>query len=252
MNELTYGENQTSHHQIGVMELFATGESPDPAPDMQRLHRRLEISAVENERLRIARDLHDDAGHRIYSVLAQLDLTAEKGRSSLLADEDFDLLRVQLRDCIDGLHEIASGLQPRLLRERGLYAAVSELAARASASTSVSIRVCGDRLVPPLDEGAELALFRFVQESLTNALKHSHATRIDISFLVSVDQICISIDDNGVGFNWKSLPQTDRIQMGLVGIRERVAIFGGAFNLISSMGEGTSISATFPASEVTK
>src|SRR5215212_10039364 len=192
--------------------LIATTSHPVPPPaptDMVTLRksrgprslRMREIDLIEEERRRVARDLHDEAGHRLTAAVLHLDAVAkERGHDAELGTR-LQAARHLIQECAAGLHEVAFNLRPCILGDLGVVPAVRSLARRAEEATNISIAVDVRGASRRLPEGTELAAFRIVQEALTNALKYAQASHIVVRVTFSDEAVWLEIADDGVGFD---------------------------------------------------
>lgn len=211
--------------------------------------RRQVIDVLEVERQRIARELHDGAGHTITAgilrldlALAQLPIEAADSRTLINA------VRGSLFDYSATLHSIAFALRPRILQDLGLVATLRSLVRQAQECgvPRVELRIEGE--AADLPNEMELLVFRTVQEALTNIDKHAQASWAEVVFWVTPGQLALTVEDNGVGLDFiTSLThQPDRASLGLVGIRERVGVFGGSFEIGPRAGGGTRLTMSVP------
>lgn len=203
------------------------------------LSRRL-VEAQERERRHIARELHDEAGQALASLrfgLRQLEREAAEG-SSVTARVN-ELLRTT-DAVIDGLHRLAMHLRPASLDHLGLDAALRQYAQTTAATFGLDVRFKArgfpeERLPPKV----ETALFRVVQEAVTNAVRHASASRVDVLLDHRGDRVQAMVEDDGVGFD------PDRVQdgehFGLLGLRERAEGLGGSMTVESAPGAGTTV-----------
>ncbi|HEX5501238.1 MAG TPA: GAF domain-containing sensor histidine kinase [Thermomicrobiales bacterium] len=209
------------------------------------------IQAQEEERRRIARELHDEAGHALAAAIFHLDLETVKlptGADS--AQEALQDARDTLMDCTAMLHDIAFALRPRILEDLGLAAALRSLTSRARASSGLdmTLTIAGEER--PLPEALELAVFRVVQEALTNVLKHARATVGSVILRYGPASLVLVVADNGVGL--RELPGAGaasalaRPSLGLGGLRERVAMLGGTLEVGAAAPGGTQLTVTLP------
>jgi signal transduction histidine kinase len=197
----------------------------------------------ERERIRIAHEIHDDTiqslivvTHHMERALAATDPQASV-RSYLQA------ARSQVVSTIDNLRQMIANLRPTVLDELGLITAIETLA---DTRPSLRFQVVGDAF--PMDPQQELAIFRTVQEAITNAERHAQAKRISATLSYTDGGVQLEVSDDGVGF-----PVPRHLQdfvsirrYGLVGIRERIAQLGGQLKLTSEVGHGTQISVVLP------
>ena len=197
------------------------------------------LNAREDERNRLARNLHDDLGALLTS--AKLDAARIKPRLAKSAPDALDLLShlvTRLNACVVLGRNIIENLRPSALSNLGLVATLEILAGEFSESSGVSIEC---QLEPVrLDANTELIVYRVVQEALTNIAKYAHASQVWIKLGSLGAQAVISVRDNGQGFDAKVKPNA---AFGLVGMRFRVEAEGGAMSVTSVAGHGTTVQA---------
>ncbi|MDY3561756.1 PAS domain S-box protein [Gemmata sp. JC673] len=200
-------------------------------------------TAQEEERQRLARDLHDTVGQ----TLTGLALAAAAGQLEQVRRLADELSRE--------LHDVAVRLRPTALDDLGLAAAARELAAEWSARAKVpvdfqAVGPAGDRLPREI----ETALYRVVQEALTNAARYAGARRVAVVVGRRGDEAVAVIEDDGYGFDPESVPRAAipgrRGGLGLIGMRERVDLLGGELEIDSAPGSGTTIIARIPLGEL--
>jgi len=200
------------------------------------------VEAQELERRRLARELHDETGQALTSILLGLKALEEKlddAGSRAAAAELRELVVTTLQD----VRRLAVELRPSALDDFGLVAAVERLSASFSDQTGIEIdfeTALGDERLPA---EVETALYRIVQESLTNVVKHARARRISILLARRNGAIKAVIEDDGQGFDPAASPSAG---FGLVGMRERLALLGGRLEVESSGDTGTTIAAEVP------
>jgi signal transduction histidine kinase len=219
-------------------------------PDLRRI-RLSEIQAQEDERRRIARELHDDAGHRIMSAMLRLDIALDKCADPGAIRHELGEVRQLLQDCADGIHEVSFSLRPQILGDLGLGPAVRSLCKRVQASACVPITVYVGDIAPRLPEVVELAAYRIIQEALTNTIKYAKASLVTVTILQTGAHLNVIVSDDGLGFDPERPVESARPRLGLRGMRERAEMVGGSFDLQTTTGLGTSVRATLPVSEVT-
>ena len=187
------------------------------------------VAATDAERRRIGRDLHDGAQQRLVRALMGIE---EARRAPERAEEALARAAADARHAIDDLRELAAGIHPLVLTDRGLGAALEELTA--GAPLPVSLRVEEARFAPEV----EAAAYFFVAEALTNAVKHAGADGVDVTIARTGDALRVEVTDDGRG-------GADPARgSGLRGLQDRVAVLGGDFELAG--GPGTTLRATFP------
>jgi len=213
----------------------------EEADQLKRLAKTL-IKIQEEERKRIARELHDETGQILMTVKLSLEMLArDKIGLETLAQKDLrDTIKLVKRAMRD-LHRISSRLRPEVLDELGLISSIEyeidSMAKRSEIKFEFETKGLKDRLEPQ----KEIVLYRVVQEALTNVLKHSGATRVKISLTRKADRVLLRINDNGKGFEIAGLSKSRGL--GVLGMRERVDLVGGKFKIISAPGEGTLLEA---------
>jgi signal transduction histidine kinase len=201
--------------------------------------------AVAEERARIARELHDIVAHAVSVMVLQVGAVRHKLTEAQA--EDRDALRGVERAGRTALAEMRrllaamrrEGDEAELVPQPGLDGLDSLLAEIDRAGLAVELHVDG---VPfPLPRGIDLSAYRIVQEGLTNALKHAHASNAKVTFRYRMDELQIEVRDNGVGSS-----TSDGLGHGLVGVRERVKIYGGEMSAGKATGGGFVLSTRLP------
>jgi signal transduction histidine kinase len=192
------------------------------------------LAAADDERRRVVRDLHDGAQQRLVHTVVTLKMARrayDEGNDGLrpLVDEAI----AQAERATEELRELARGILPSALTRGGLRAGVEALVTRIQ--MPVTVRVAGDRLPAAVEAPA----YFLVAEALTNVLKHSCASHVDVSARVRDGVLHVQVSDNGVG---GARPDGD----GLLGLADRIATVNGALHVESPPGAGTRIAATIP------
>jgi signal transduction histidine kinase len=213
------------------------------------LHRRLE-AAKEEERRFIAHELHDELGQNLTALKLRIALAQRGAGPRPDQDESREALAL-IDQLIERVRKMSGDLRPPLLDEVGLVPALRAFLARQSALTGVSIELVVTeaehlaRLSPEL----EIACFRVIQESLTNALRHGAARKVTVTVRRDDASVALVIRDDGAGFDAaaKLAGAAARGHLGVVGMRERVRVCGGTFRLASSPAAGTTVEAVLPA-----
>jgi PAS domain S-box-containing protein len=189
------------------------------------------VEVGDAERRRIQRNLHDGAQQRLTAVLLNLGRArASGGASDALLDAAID----ELADGLQEIRELAGGLHPSMLSERGLVAALEALAMRAP--VPVELEMLPDRRLP---EPVEAAAYYVVAEALANVHKHAGAGRVVVRATADGHQLVVDVDDDGVG-------GADEAGSGLSGLADRVEALGGRLSLESPAGAGTRLHAEIP------
>jgi signal transduction histidine kinase len=203
------------------------------------------LEAQETERRRIAHELHDEAGQLLASVHLALEATVMGLPSHLRGG--FHLVRSHLDAIETQLRRLAYELRPTILDDLGLLPALQSLAHRVAERTGLGIRV-DSALTGRLAPAVETALYRVMQEGLTNIIKHAAATRVDLQLWHDDERVHGRLHDDGVGFAVEYvLGQPERRGLGLLGIQERLEALGGTFQISAAPGQGTTLQITLPA-----
>ena len=227
-----------------LLEAFAASAATAQAA-ASKLHRE-RVIAAENERGRWARALHDETLQALAGARLGL-ATARRRRDAKTLDEAVIQVIGDLDDGIANLRSLVADLRPVALDELGLEAAVEALCARAcrdGLEIDRSIELASTPGGEPTRHTSELetALYRIIQEALTNATKHGQAKRAVVEISETRTTVELSVRDDGTGFD----PLTSTAGFGLLGMRERVALLRGSARIESAPGDGTRVTARFP------
>jgi signal transduction histidine kinase len=200
------------------------------------------VAAQEQERARLARELHDETGQALTSILLGLK-ALEDAVDTDDARASASMLRGLVVSTLQEVRRLAVELRPAALDDFGLVAALDRLADTIREKTGVEVEVeahLGDaRLEPSL----ETTLYRIVQEALTNVVKHADARRVSISVVRKDGSISAVVEDDGRGFDVEGARDD---ALGLLGMRERVGLVGGRISIESTPGVGTTLAVEFP------
>ncbi len=202
------------------------------------------LTAQEEERSRIARDLHDQIGQSLTALLLGLDRQLERpdGSAEAIRDELRRLRRLTAVTLAD-VRRIALDLRPAVLDEFGLAAALRRIARELHERYTIAVNVLVD--VPDrLPRQVETVLYRVAQEALTNVVRHAQAAEASIVVTVPHGSVQLVVEDDGVGFDPDALAPAE--QIGLIGMRERLELLGGSLRLESAPGSGCSVHARLP------
>ncbi|HJP91142.1 MAG TPA: sensor histidine kinase [Pyrinomonadaceae bacterium] len=250
-NDLEQRVEERTRELSRVNENLQTEISKHKESEAARLEllRRL-VTAQEEERRRISRELHDQTGQHLTALLLglkTLNNSTDNGSTSLHKSL-FQLQKLTER-LVEEAHHLAWDLRPAVLDDLGLETAISNCVEKWSERNSIALDFHSGlkklRLPPPV----ETAVFRIVQEALTNVLKHAQATRVSVMLEYRYDELLVIVEDNGQGFEPEvPLKVKEHGGLGLVGINERVALVGGKLNIESAPGCGTTLAIRIPAS----
>jgi signal transduction histidine kinase len=211
---------------------------------LQSLSRRM-VEVQENERRHIARELHDQAGQALASLMVGLRLLEEEtGRDESTRARVIDLKRT-VDAVLDNLHRLAADLRPASLDHLGLVAALRQYAENFGRQHRLLVQFEAVGLEETrLSPMVETAVYRVVQEALTNVIRHAQATRVGVLLERRGDRVIAIVEDNGLGFDPAAIEQTGRL--GLLGIQERADMLGGSVVIESAPGSGTTLFVEVP------
>lgn len=207
-----------------------------------------QASAREDERRRLARDLHDGPAQALAAALFGVDLAVHAlDRAPAAARAELLGARTLIRDALDDLRALMAGLRPRLLEERGLVVALESLAAMPPLwGTEVTVETRGIDPDQRLPVETELGLFRIAQEAVSNARRHGAASRVMVSLVKTPVTAELLVVDDGRGFSHgPGIPWIGRGE-GLPGMRERVDLLGGELRITSAPESGTRVLVIVP------
>ena len=211
--------------------------------DLRRSRQRL-VTAREEERRRLRRDLHDGLGPQLASMALSIDAVTRLMKSNPDAAANLlQELKNQSQDSIQEIRRLVYELRPPALDELGLAGALRESAARYGQS-GVRFTIDAPDPVPPLPAAVEVAAFRIAQEAMTNVVRHAHARTCRVTLKPERDYLCVTIEDDGRG-----LPDNLQRGVGLRSMQERVAELEGRFTLGTSPTGGALVQARLPIVE---
>lgn len=211
---------------------------------IEELSRRL-VQSQEEARRRFSRELHDRTSPNLAALRINLDMLSQappQQRSAPEYEERLEDMRALIEDTTLSVREICAELHPPVLDRGGLLAVVRSYAEPFARRTGVQVQVLCEHAEVRLAPDLELALFRVVQEALTNAAKHAHARSITVQLQLQDRPLRICIADDGVGFDVEQVMRERRTAgLGLINMRETTEFAGGRFSLESAPGQGTRI-----------
>jgi signal transduction histidine kinase len=201
------------------------------------------LNLQEKERREIARELHDQIGQMLTGLTLQLESAALEAAMPLKTKLIYSYRLA--RDVLDRTREITLQLRPNLLDDLGLRSALAWHLELFQRQTSVQVATEISLSDAPLPSEVETAIFRVVQEALTNVARHSDSTTASVTIVENDSQVLVEVSDPGCGFDaGKESARPESI--GLAGMAERVHWAGGEIEIVSSPGKGTRIQAAFP------
>jgi signal transduction histidine kinase len=200
------------------------------------------VRAQEDERTRIANDIHDDPLQKLVAAKMQAELL-QKTHGDL---RELEAIKGAVRSCISSLRLLLFDLRPPILDEEGVGAAVEYVLEQWSTDIGYDVR---DDLGLAIPEQSRAILFRIAHEALSNARKHAQATHLEVVLEAQNDGYLLRVSDNGVGFDPVEVVATKPGHMGLVAMRERAEMAGGRINLYSLPDSGTVLEVWMPTEE---
>ncbi|MCA9916637.1 MAG: GAF domain-containing protein [Anaerolineales bacterium] len=231
--------------------LYKTSQRARRVAEKQRERMRLlaqrVVVAQEEERARIARELHDESGQSLTSLKISLDMIR------MMVPEELADIKEGLGEILDltdktmsNLRLLSHNLRPPGLDVYGLSAALEGLCHDFNTHTPLSLQYLGEEL-PDLDSLAALSLYRFAQEGITNAVKHAQASQIQVKLAQNSDTITLTVIDDGVGFEPPDMEEAVPASgAGLIGMVERLEMVDGSVMIHSKPGEGSRLTAVIP------
>ena len=201
------------------------------------------IRTGDDERARLARDLHDSTAQTLSAVVMQLSATIRDVQPAEAAAR-LEVVRGAVVDALEEVRGLSHTAHPRVLDDLGLAAALRNLARETERRVEVPIAVDVPLLTMPLARPSASVLYRIAQEALTNAVRHGAPTSIEIRLHSDGRTATVEVTDDGDGF--EPTEKRDSFGLGIFSMRERVALVDGVFDLVSGPGMGTRVRATVP------
>ncbi len=205
------------------------------------------VTAQEEERKRVARDLHDGLGQTVTALALGLHAVRRAGPLPPEALARLDVVQRLASVLSEQMHELAVRLRPLALDAVGLHEALHQRLVEWAPHTGVAIDyhtygIQAERLPPEV----ETTIYRVIQEALTNVAKHARASHVSVVLGRHGDEVTVAVEDNGVGFDPEAVGADGKSPLGLLGMRERVAMLGGTLEIESFPDGGTSVLAHIP------
>lgn len=229
-----------------VQAIDVTGET-FAKQELEQSHQQLRSLAeslqdeIEKERKHISSEIHDELGQQITSIKMQLgNLWKKTGQENY--DQDYKNILKSIDNSIKTVRNISTKLRPSILDDLGLIAALEWQIKEFCKSTNTKVVFKHTIDEAELDKSTQLHFFRILQESLTNINRHANATKVSVNLNATKEQICLSIKDNGNGFNINQPTKS----MGILLMKERALAINGSFNIKSKIKVGTTIKICLP------
>jgi signal transduction histidine kinase len=204
------------------------------------------LTAQEDERRRIARELHDDVSQRVVSLAYEIDNQLQQTPAlPLEACSTLELVKNEVAELSDHLRDLARRLHPSVLDDLGIASALKVCAQEFEQRERIPVRLTLEKLSRPLDRSLSECLFRVTQEALRNVGRHAKATQVHLALTYHQDHVLLQIDDNGCGFTPQQRQNTQQ-GLGLISMGERVRLVQGTITVLSEIGRGTRLSISLP------
>lgn len=201
------------------------------------------VEAREAERRRIARELHDELGQQLSALKMELS-TLRGNHDTRVRAGRIDGMLQMIDETVGSVRRIATDLRPLMLDDLGLSAALDWLAREFSRRMGIQVKLEMDDNAPPVPERASIAVYRMVQEALTNIARHARATRAHIEIRQAAGELLLTVDDDGVGLPAMAMHRAG--SHGLVGMRERCHMLGGELQIGASPLGGSRVGVRLP------
>ncbi len=205
------------------------------------------LSAAEEERKRIARELHDETAQMLAALLIRIRLVSRAGDADAVAAL-LEEMRREIGEALEGVRRFARGLRPPALDELGLVPAIESHVRALQESTGVQVQVEADDVDGLLSPQEELAVYRIVQEALSNVVRHAGARGAWVRIAREPGCLATTVRDDGHGFS-PARVLADRAGLGLFGMHERAAYLGGRVEVQSEPGAGTTVRVEVPVAD---
>lgn len=201
------------------------------------------LESQENERKRLASDLHDSIGAMLSTIRVGITTVARQ----LSDPQSLEESKKMLDDTISSVRRISRDLMPSTLEKFGLVQAIKELCERFQSTAQMPITCTEEGEVKPMDKKRELMIFRIIQELINNAMKHSKATALQIK-ISGTDSLCVSVEDDGIGFDVEAQRQSTQYEkgLGLFNIENRARLLGAHVEFEKDRLKGSKIILTIP------
>lgn len=245
--------NQKLEHRVEerTRELVATSRRLRQREAERTFLLQKTIQAQEEERLRVARELHDAVGQFLSGLVIRISSLEDRNRSCpAKTAAGLVELRTLASRAVGDVRRLVVDLRPELLEDMGLSAALSWYAQAVLEPQGVKVVMDVDSLHERLPAAVEIAVFRVVQEALTNVLKHARARNVEVSLQWVGDDLVGEVKDDGVGFDRTAGDAAEPgAGVGLIGMRERMTLLGGTLEVTTAPGKGTSVAFRVPGAK---
>ncbi len=205
------------------------------------------ISAQEDERKRIARELHDETSQGLSALMVGLDTVQVASTHDVQkASAHLQNSKAIAKTLLENIHRLIADLRPTLLDDLGLVPATSWYGVQRLKPLQIAFQMSGTGLTARLPTSIETVLYRIVQEAITNIVRHAHASVVEVQFERQPGYVILQVSDNGKGFDPQTVQASRGQGLGLRGMQERAIILGGEFQIQTVVGKGTIITVSVP------
>jgi len=238
-------ENSLRNSEKSTRELLK--KSQDMQQEMRLLSRRL-LSVQEEERKRISRELHDVVAHTLTGINVQLSsLTMQSTADAESLETKIASTQRLVEESVETVHRFARDLRPTVLDDLGLVPAIRSYLKLFTQQSGIAVEFVASMSVDELSGDQRTALYRVMQEAVTNISRHAEASQGRVSLKKLGASVCLEIRDDGLGFSEiERGVEVIAKRLGLVGMRERIEMIGGRFSVKSQPGKGTNVRVTIP------
>ena len=214
--------------------------------ELERLSSKL-MQAQEDERRRIARELHDEIGQALSAIKLELAVVEKQGLSR--ATTSLAEARTITERALQQVRDMSQLLHPSMLDDLGLPEATTWHLNGFSRRTGINTGLTVENVAGRMPSAVEICIYRVIQEAVTNVARHAQATTCHVEIRGVAGAVRVTVEDNGRGFNAQAPASADRRGLGLISVRERVATLGGTLHVDSRTGEGTRLTVELPLEE---
>jgi PAS domain S-box-containing protein len=227
-----------SHAAVAIQNAWLFEQVRASSERLQSLSRRL-VEIQENERLYIARELHDEAGQMLTALMLDLVALESQAHRPKAVLKKVTEMEQALNAVSENLHSVAMALRPASLDHLGLVPALRQYVESIGERYRLRVSFSSGNFQERLPANMETELYRIVQEALTNVARHAHASQVDVILTLRDGKLIVMVEDDGNGFDPEKVPDTGHL--GLFGMRERAEMIGGQLVIESKPGKGTTV-----------
>jgi signal transduction histidine kinase len=227
-----------SHAAVAIQNAWLFEQVRASSERLQSLSRRL-VEIQENERLYIARELHDEAGQMLTALMLDLVTLETQADQPEAVLKKVGEMEKALSAVSENLHSVAMALRPASLDHLGLVPALRQYLDSIGERYRLKVSFRAGNFQERFSANVETELYRIVQEALTNVARHARASQVDVILTVRNDKLIVMVEDDGQGFDPEKVPETGHL--GVFGMRERAEMIGGQLVIESKPGKGTTV-----------